>query len=124
MCHEARQSHTLARFFRHSVQALGVTTPSPLLLLDSWPEPEVEAGVAAEGAAGVEAGTGAAEEAAAEADDAPTEEAAPAPGWACDWPPDASSISAVLARFTLTEGGLEASPQSKRDLQSFVCELS
>jgi hypothetical protein len=41
------RSRTLARFLRHSVQAFGVTTPKPLLLLDTPCEvklgPEVEA---------------------------------------------------------------------------------
>lgn len=30
------EQRTFARFFRHSVQALGVTTPSPRLLFEFW----------------------------------------------------------------------------------------
>lgn len=77
------EEHTFARFLRHSVQALGVTTPRPLFLLDNWPGPAVPAGVGAEGAEGVgavaaEVGVGVG--AGSGAEGAPAEEAAPAPG--------------------------------------------
>lgn len=51
---------TFARFFRHSVQALGVTMPNPLRLFDEGlaaaaaPDAAAEGGPELEGAEGVE----------------------------------------------------------------------
>lgn len=46
--------HTFARFFRHSVHALGVTTPKPLLRFEFWGWPVWSLDDADDDAAGVE----------------------------------------------------------------------
>lgn len=44
---DSLERHTLARFLRHSVQAFGVTTPSPRLRLESWDADDTCPGVLA-----------------------------------------------------------------------------